>query len=623
MNSCLLGLIERGLEKKVPAIGLGLFRIFFGLVILQEIVYLVYFRHLIFDKIPFMETANPIVSFALGGWLLAAVFLIFGLFTSAFAVANYVFWVVFVLLTPMWRDFDGGFDQLMTSSSLILIFVHPERRFSLDTLRLQLKFAGLAPTLVQDTRLPVIFYYLLAGVSLGLLYFDAALHKFQSEIWMNGLGVWVPNTMPYYISPFDFDWFVNNRRLQELSGYSLFVFQLSFLFIFTRRLFRIPLLIFGLLFHLGIIFCLNIYPFGFGMLVHYILLVPFKWWTFIARKIEHNSPVLHTYCNITDRCSLRIALILRHFDFRNFAKFEFVSKPDELPEIIRNAHPDFHSFSTASLDRQHKKYEGLDGFLEKKYFCAVLLFLRFFDFVEFRFCRCPAIFFVCSTRFAGLSKRTRTILSSRFASRKLSDTKVPPSKAIYRFLAFVLILQLNSTVYYGLLKRFPFNERPTVQGQMISEVSIYVTSISHILFGITPHALYMDEHFSGYEQIVALTYIDSAGHENWVPFIAPDGRFVSPNWGRVHSMWANVAMHPPFNPIVFERLTKKVTAFWAEKLGIGTRDSTFIIKTKPVQISYRWINDLRKKNLGGYWSEFGTIRWIEGQFSIHYGSRSL
>ncbi|MCI0654815.1 MAG: hypothetical protein L0Y39_10110 [Methylococcaceae bacterium] len=584
------------------------------MVILQEIVYLVYFRHLIFDKIPFIETANPIVSFALGLWLLATALLIFGLYTFACSVANYFFWVLFVLISPMWRDFNGGFDQLMTSSSLILIFVHSERRFSLDNLRSQLKSADLAPKLVQDTRSPVIYYYLLVGVSLGLLYFDAAVHKLQSEIWMNGLGVWVPNTMPYYISPFDFDWFVNNRRLQELSGYFLFVFQLSFLFICTRRLFRIPLLFFGLLFHFGIIVCLNIYPFGFGMLVHYILLAPFKWWTFVARKIEYNSPVLHTYCNITNRASLRMALTLRHFDFRNFSKFQFVATPDELPQIIREEHPDFRSFTLASLDRQNKGYEGLDGFLEKKYFWLVLFCLRFFDTVVLLFAR--------SNRYAGLWRRLNAIRSNRIASRQASDVKAS-SKSIYRFLAIVLILQVNSTLYYGLLKRFGFNERSTVQGEIIREVSTYITSISHILFGITPHALYMDEHFSGYELIIAFTYIDSAGHENWVPFIAPDGRFISPNWGRVHSMWANVAMHPPFNQIVFERLAKKVTAFWAQKLGIGTRSSIFIIKSKPVQISYRWVKDLRKKNLNGNWSEFGTIRWVEGRFSIQYRSRSL
>ncbi|MCI0667818.1 MAG: hypothetical protein L0Y43_07170 [Methylococcaceae bacterium] len=187
----------------------------------------------------------------------------------------------------------------------------------------------------------------------------------------------------------------------------------------------------------------------------------------------------------------------------------------------------------------------------------------------------------------------------------------------------VLILQANSTLHYGLLKRSDGYAQPNIGSSLVSEISVYITSISHLFLGITPHALYMDNHFDGYEQISALTYIDSRGQEQWVPFVAPDGRFVSPNWGRIHSMWANVAMHPPFDRPVFERLSMKVTAYWANKLDLGTRDSTFRIKTKPVQISYRWMKDLRRKNLSGQWSDFAQIRWIDGRFSIRYGSQDV
>ena len=48
-------LVQKGLAKQVPATGLGVFRILVGLVILQEVFYLLYFRHLIFDRIPFVD----------------------------------------------------------------------------------------------------------------------------------------------------------------------------------------------------------------------------------------------------------------------------------------------------------------------------------------------------------------------------------------------------------------------------------------------------------------------------------------------------------------------------------------------------------------------------------------
>ncbi|MGH8553607.1 MAG: hypothetical protein ACRERS_09965, partial [Methylococcales bacterium] len=344
-------------------------------------------------------------------------------------------------------------------------------------------------------------------------------------------------------------------------------------------MFRIPLLFFGCLFHLGILVCLNIYPYGFGMLVHYILFVPFHWWVFIAHKIRHPYPVLQTYCNTSDRCSLRIALILRHFDVRNFSDYRFVSKSDEIPDILHTLYPDFESFTLASLDRQKQAHCGLDGFSRSNYFRLLSLLLRCFDFVTSGFFKGARAISGVSTHFSRFSTRLVEILAKLVSNPRAGNTHAS-SRTIRRYLAIVLILQLNSTIYYGILKNFDLNEPSTQAGKILREISMGLTSLSHVFFGITPHALYMDNHFNGYEEITAFTYLDFAGLEHWLPFIAADGRFMSPTWGRVHSMWANVAMHPPFNRIVFERLAAKVTAFWAEKLGIGTHDSTFIIRSK-------------------------------------------
>jgi Vitamin K-dependent gamma-carboxylase len=620
MKSSLPGAIERVLEKKVSALGLGLFRIAFGIVCAQEIAFLIYFRHLIYDQTPYLETASPIVTLSLLVWFVVAVGLIFGLFTRVCSVMNYLFWVLFVLLTPMWRDFDGGFDQLMTSSSLILIFVHSERRLSIDNLRLKLTYARHERNAAPETRSPVIYYYVLIGVSLGLLYFDAAIHKLHSEIWINGLGAWVPNTMPYYMSPLELDWFVNNRSLQTLIGYSLTVFQLFFLFLFAHRYFRIPLLISGVAFHLGILFTLNIYPFGWGMLVHYILLVPFSWWAGIAGKIKYQAPILHTYCNRNDQASLRRSIILQHYDIRNISTFHYVSDLDELPQIIQKEYADFRRFKAVSTDGQTRIYDGYDGFRAIGYYQLLLSLVGAAESVGAFFDRACARLNVF--RFIPLSKHDPKFRFKMISGRKSLPSEVSP-KVISAFLAIVLILQTNSTVNYGIAKWFNSGEQSIAHGRIIHELSIYLTSISHILLGITPHALYMDDHFRGYNQISALTYIDSEGQEKWVPFIAPDGRFDSPNWGRVHSMWANVAMHPPFSRPVFERLARKVTAFWAHKLGIGIQDSIFIIKTKPIRISFQWLADLRKTNLGGNWTDFGWIRWQNEQCSFQYAPSNL
>jgi len=140
MKCSLTALIQSGLNRRVPATGLSLFRVFFGMVALQEIIFLFHFRHLIFDKTPYLDPASPIVSLSLVAWSASAFFLMIGLFTRASAIANYSFWVLFLALTPMWHDFDGGFDQLMICSSFLLIFANSERRFSFDNLLLRIRF---------------------------------------------------------------------------------------------------------------------------------------------------------------------------------------------------------------------------------------------------------------------------------------------------------------------------------------------------------------------------------------------------------------------------------------------------------------------------------------------------
>ncbi|MEI6146809.1 MAG: thiol-disulfide oxidoreductase, partial [Methylococcales bacterium] len=50
-------------SKQVPAIGIGLFRFFYGLVTLQEIFFLLYFNHLIFDPIPYIDIEFPMIPF--------------------------------------------------------------------------------------------------------------------------------------------------------------------------------------------------------------------------------------------------------------------------------------------------------------------------------------------------------------------------------------------------------------------------------------------------------------------------------------------------------------------------------------------------------------------------------
>jgi hypothetical protein len=109
------------------------------------------------------------------------------------------------------------------------------------------------------------------------------------------MGAWLPATMPYYMSPLDMSPLLNIKPLEQLVGYAIIGFQLLFIFLIGFNALRIPLLLMGVAFHVGIILSLNIYPFGFAMLVHYLLLAPFDGWRRIGAWLRATAPELTVF----------------------------------------------------------------------------------------------------------------------------------------------------------------------------------------------------------------------------------------------------------------------------------------------------------------------------------------
>ncbi|BBA33104.1 thiol-disulfide oxidoreductase DCC [Methylocaldum marinum] len=619
-------LVEQGLAKQVPAVGLGAFRIAFSLVIFQEIIFLYYFRHLIFDPVPFFDRASPVLHFFLLVWLAVAACLVVGYHIRKAALANYIFWVIFVVFTPMWQDFDGGFDQLMTGSSFLLIFLPVERALSLDNLRLKLRMSTLQTRYEPNDKVPVIAYYLPVAVSLGLLYLDSGIHKLTAEFWRNGMGAWLPPTMPYYMSAIDMTPLLNIKPLEMFIGYTIIVFQFVFLFLFWFRPFRVPLLFTGTLFHTGIVLSLNIYPFGFAMLAHYCLLVPIRWWRRLKKAFRFERPRLIVFYD--ERCPLcnRTVIVIQHFDVLNAIAFKGLQthakghrQLDSIPEsdLLKDLY---------ALDSDGHLYSGLDTYIRiaisMGYAAPAGWVLRL-----------PGIHHWGNTVYRRIADQRERILCGEqciVPSVPLSDEEDPLAnwyrryaatlsqqvQRIAKFLVLVLALQLNSTIHYGVLYRCGETCDIGAAGRLLDQVSNSIINFSHVFLGITPHALYMHDHFAGYNHILALTYKDPSGRERWLPFVNEEGRLVAPNWGRVQSMWANVAVTSHMHQERLSKFLKKVTAFWGTELGLDLSNAEFVVKMKEVRVPMDWDGDLRHKNIAQPWQDIGRAVWQSGNFRL-------
>jgi len=608
-------------SKQAPATGIGLFRIFYGLITLQEIIFLLYFNHLIFDPIPYIDVEFPMIPFFLCLWGVIAAFIVVGYRYQFAMTCNYIIWIIFVNFTPMQRDFDGGFDLFMIGAGFFLLFMPGDRAFSIDNLRYKLSTPFTHYSAYPKPTVSTLAYTLPVAICLGFLYFDSAIHKMFAEHWRNGLGTWLPATQPYYVSAIDMSSLLNNTLLQNILGYTILIFQFTFIFFFTQRRLRIIYLLVGLGLHLGITLSFNIYPFGLGMLSFYTLLVPFKWWRCIGRLVTAKQPSLTVfYDQLCPLCN-RTVLILNHFDL--FSCIDFKSAQEHAAHYPALASINNETLLTDlyALDRTNRIYSGVDTyariFIKMRYLFPIGLILNLPGIHQFALKKYRSIAdtrnrIPCSSACPIPQVLPDTTLYHQFFEGVAAQKPQAFSRKLSKILLALLVLQLNSSVHYGLIYRLNADSPQNP----ISQASNAVLMISQTFLGITPHALYLHDHFAGYDHILAITYTDQNGAERWLPFVNEQGRLLAPNWGRVHSMWANIAVTPNIDNKRLHKFIMKVTAFWGQKIGLNLDNVVFNIKLKKISAPSYWVEDQLHKNFTSPWTTIGTAKWTDNRISF-------
>ncbi|MDO9105768.1 MAG: DCC1-like thiol-disulfide oxidoreductase family protein [Methylovulum sp.] len=626
MYKFILSKISELLVKKVPATGIGIFRILYGLVTLQEIVFLYYFNHLIFDPIPYIDVEFPTITFFLCLWGIIASFIVLGFRYQLAVTCNYIFWIVFVNFTTMQRDFDGGFDLFMIGAGFFLLFMPGDKAFSIDNLRYKLSTPFTHYKNHPPQTVSVLAYYLPLAICLGFLYFDSSIHKLFAEHWRNGLGAWLPSTQPYYVSAIDMSFLLNNELLEKAIGYTILVFQFTFIFLFTHRRLRPVYLFVGIGLHLGITLSLNIYPFGMGMLAFYSLLVPFSWWRSIGKLTSTKHPALTVfYDQLCPLCN-RTVLILNHFDI--FKCIDFKNAQDYAAQYpaLATISPEILLTDLYALDNNNHVYSGLDTYIQ------IGLKMRYLFFVSM-ILSLPGIYHIaakkyrriadtriripCSSQCAISEELQNNSLYHRFFEQLATQKPKAYSRKLAKIITALLILQINSSIHYGIIYRLDIDTHNNAVIDALSKGSNALITVSQTFFGIAPHALYLHDHFTGYDRILAITYTDQNGAEQWLPFVNPQGRLLAPNWGRVHSMWANIAVTPTINNVRLQKFIMKVTAFWGQKIGLNLNNTVFHIKLKKIDAPTHWVSDQLHLNFSSPWTTIGTVTWTNNVISYN------
>jgi predicted DCC family thiol-disulfide oxidoreductase YuxK len=610
-------MIKRLYNKKISGLGLSIFRIAYTLVLLCEVIQLNYFKHLIFDKIPFLEPAEIDFGIPLKIWMIAIIFIMLGLFTRLATIINYL---MTIILLGTINTYEYHMFYAYLGMNFLLMFLPISRNLSLDRLLLKYKYSNTRFQYNPPEKVSVLSYLIPVFVGIAIVYFDSILYKFTSVFWIKGLGMWLPTSVPNtnYIS---IPYVLDQKYLMLFLGYLTLVFETTFLFTFFRKKWRVPMLIIGLGLHLGIVICYPIPWFGLGMCAIYLLMIPVSWWEKLFKTSEKPAKLTFYYDGECPLCN-RTKITIQHFDIAKRIDFKTVQYYAEQNELLKNIPTDTLLDDIHSV-RNGKVYKGLDTYIQV--FNAIT-YLKPLSWIL----HIPGVYHIGKAVYQYVAQNRNT---ERCTEENCGYTPpvIPPDEDKLKILqhytledlkislikiSLCIIISLQVIVSYNSIEKKGGFENTSL-GKQTSKLSSAVEKPSKTYLGITHHAVFMDYHFSEYNHIIALSYIDENGKETWLPIIKKDGATGSYLYGPTWAKWSFRTNDNIINQNNLKKGIRDFTAFWASMNGISLKDATFIIKVKKIDTPHDWEKGFLKKQMEKPWMDVGTATWHNKEYSIN------
>jgi len=619
-------LIRKSFEKKIYGTGLAVFRIAYCLVLLCEISQLMYFRALIFDKIPYIEPAEIDFAIPISIWFFSVLFLLFGAFTRFFAIINYLMGLI---LIGSIQSYEYHVFYAYMAINFLLIFIPVSKCFSLDRLFLKLKYSNTTFQYNPSKKVSQLYYFLPVFLGIAIVYFDSVFLKICSHAWMNGLGMWLPASMPMMVHT-NLSFLLNLQYVMIFLGYLTLVFEAIFLFIFFRKKWRIIAFIIGVGFHLGILVLFPIPWFALTVISIYLLLIPVSWWErlFTVRK---DASTLSFYYDAECPLCIRTKITISHLDWFNKVSFKTVQFDSQENTYINHIETDLLLDNIYSVDLDGRVYSGIDTYIQVMkrifYLYPISLFLRL-----------PGIYYIGKKIYSYIATNRTTVRCTEencgynppniieddkikiLTNLTLSDLKFLGFKFIIIFFFIIqLIIIYNSPLIDKGRELIHFKD--TKLDYVISGVALKINKVTKVLFGSTSHSVFLDAHYNGYNHIVAIVYLDKSRNEVWLPLIDKNGQPSYYNYGTNWRKMSFSTNNGNINMVDMNNGVRDFTAFWSVKndLPINCTYAKFLIKVKKIDSlkNWEWKKDFLSTQIGKPWIDGGYIEWKNGKFINH------
>ena len=496
-------------------------------------------------------------------WIPALVLLAIGLFGRAMAVVNFICcWYTF----GQTAQFEYHADHLYSAIAFLLLFAPAFDAWSVDKLRRDLAQPGEA----LRTGTPTVWRvwpYTLLFVAVALPYFDSASWKIISPMWREGLGVWLPASLPLnlWLSPGGLQPFLDSHALMVTLSYAIVLLQLGFIFLMWFRPLQPVLWGLGMSVHLCLALVFPTPLHALTMMALYLVLIPDAWWEALGRAGRVDASARERFVVEADKLeSLRRGVWLRACDWRG--RYEIV--------VAEAGEHDASDFAAALRSTPYGRLLRRQGGAWARRRCE-------------RPARPPSAFWDFATRslrvplaIAGVSTVIQGAIIA-FAS--------PAGRAVWHRVdgGDELVHQ-----YWWRVEAVSRRARPVL--------------------GLVPHPLLMDFQYEGYHHVVAGVFLHPDGREEWLPLVNPDGTAAFMTLGRMWQSWH-------FRVVGARVQDKEVvaglgayTTVWARKEGLDLRGRRVEIRVKKIRVPFAWEVGVLSENAEAPWQLVGELRW-EGE----------
>ncbi|WP_150274923.1 DCC1-like thiol-disulfide oxidoreductase family protein [Paenibacillus tepidiphilus] len=605
-------------DRKEPAFPLALFRIGFALVFILEVLQMIIFRDLIFQQDSLAAEAPAFLSVLFALWLIALVLLLIGALTRPAAIVNYAISVYILGFVAVNEANNWQVDSLFLTGSFLLLFMPVSVCVSVESLmerRRQARVRVRKLPRPQARFLHTAYLILL----IGLFYLDSMFYKLSSSMYLTGLGLWAPASLPF-TTFYDVSWLIDHHWLVLILGYSLLLYELLYVFLVWFKPLRVWLSIGGVLLHAGVLLVFPIPVMSLLVTVIHLAVIPESAYRklydrLLAAKRKQLSVYYDRLCPL---CRQTVG-ILSALDIRKAIEWKALQDYAAEEKLLCGIPEVELLHDIYAVEKGTKLHKGVDTYaavlraMGWTYPAGLLLGLPPFHGIAARIYGKVAAKrkreggctdSTCGIGIAAPPERPASVLAGKFW----------PAGTFLLLWGISFVVLSFGTPFYG---KYITGEDSRTTAALRDTAAVY-KRITYPVLGWSNHGVYTETHFENYVFQTRLVYV-SGDSATALPVMDGSGFSRAYMIGRQWDNWAYATAHPelPFDQA--SRSMLDYAAFWAARSGVDltSGSGSIEIQRKPLKVSMdEFRRGLLKENMTQPWTRVGEITANGGELQI-------